>query len=112
MTTFFEIAGELIACELDETERVYGRAPPSTVSSFIRESSSSGHVAPNGRRSEDSPKASEKSFTTKVVRQSFGTGMVRTGLAILAVPDPLPFIDEAIGAVLVVGGSLLILTNL
>jgi len=37
--------------------------------------------------------------------QKIGMGMVRTGVAILSVPDPLPFIDEGIGIGLVAGGA-------
>jgi len=33
--SFFEISGEIIACELDETERLYGRPSPTGLSSLI-----------------------------------------------------------------------------
>lgn len=40
--------------------------------------------------------------------EQFGFGMVRTGVAILSVPDLLPIVDEAVGIGLVAGGAALI----
>lgn len=40
--------------------------------------------------------------------EMFGMGMVRTGVAILSVPDPLPFIDEVVGIGLVAVGATII----
>jgi hypothetical protein len=37
-----------------------------------------------------------------------GSGMVRTGVAILLVPDPIPLVDEIIGVSLIVVGSTII----
>ena len=34
-----------------------------------------------------------------------GQAMIRTGIAILAVPDPVPLIDEVVGVALVGGGA-------
>jgi hypothetical protein len=39
----------------------------------------------------------------------FGGGMIRAGIAILWVPDPLPFVDEIIGAALIGAGTGLIM---
>ena len=39
-----------------------------------------------------------------------GQAMVRTGAAILIVPDPLPLVDELVGGALVVGGAVLNIT--
>ena len=35
----------------------------------------------------------------------FGQAMIRTGIAILAVPDPIPFVDELVGMSLIGGGT-------
>ena len=43
-------------------------------------------------------------------QQLVGQAMVRTGVAILMVPDPLPLIDEVVAGALVAGGSILTLT--
>lgn len=45
------------------------------------------------------------------MRERVGFGMVRTGVAVLSIPDPLPFIDEGIGIGLVAGGAALIYTE-
>ena len=37
-----------------------------------------------------------------------GHAAVRTGAAILLVPDPLPFVDEAVGIALLAGGAYLV----
>ena len=37
--------------------------------------------------------------------ETIGQVMVRAGVAILTVPDPLPVVDEVVGVVLVVGGT-------
>jgi hypothetical protein len=43
-------------------------------------------------------------------QQMVGQAMVRTGAAILMVPDPLPLVDEVVGGALVVGGAVLTFT--
>jgi hypothetical protein len=45
------------------------------------------------------------------LRRMIGQAAVRTGIAILAVPDPLPFVDEVAGITLVAGGTYLIATS-
>lgn len=40
-------------------------------------------------------------------QSAVGQAMVRTGVAILMVPDPLPLVDEVVGGALVVGGAIL-----
>jgi len=41
-------------------------------------------------------------------RRMVGAAMVRTGVAILMVPDPVPFVDELVGAAFIgIGGALL-----
>jgi hypothetical protein len=37
-----------------------------------------------------------------------GTGMIRTGVAILMVPDPLPLVDEIVAVALIGGGATLV----
>lgn len=44
-------------------------------------------------------------------QQVVGQAMVRTGVAILMVPDPLPLIDEVVAGAMVVGGSIMTLTS-
>lgn len=44
-------------------------------------------------------------------QQLVGQAMVRTGAAILMVPDPLPLVDEVVGGALVVGGAILTMAD-
>ncbi|MDC0008374.1 hypothetical protein OAE12_01570, partial [bacterium] len=95
--SFFEISGEIIACELDETERLYGRPSPRILSSFIRESSASGATrsTTDDIIVADNDPHSLESFSKW---QMLGRGMAGAGAAILMTPDPVPVIDEVIGA--------------
>ncbi len=46
---------------------------------------------------------------TETVWRQVGSGFVRTGISILLVPDPLPVVDEVIGAAFIaIGASILI----
>lgn len=73
-----------------------------------------------GTRSRSKPAKPAMRVTTKKVeynepkddmRRLIGQAAVRTGIAILAVPDPLPFVDEVAGITLVAGGTYLIATS-
>lgn len=42
---------------------------------------------------------------SSVPMRMLGQAMIRTGIAILAVPDPIPFVDEMVGVALIGGGA-------
>jgi hypothetical protein len=54
--------------------------------------------------------ASEEIYVSGDVnyRRAVGTAMVRAGVTILLVPDPIPVVDEVVGFGLVIGGSIII----
>jgi len=108
--SFFEISGEIIACELDETERLYGRPSPVGLSSLIMMDTET----PEGfSRSQEFPAGAaggtpdEMEGTEKWGRRSFGSALVRVGTIGLMVPDPIPFVDELIFGGMIVAGVLL-----
>ena len=47
-------------------------------------------------------------YDDESARLMIGHASARTGATILLVPDPLPFVDEAVGAALLAGGVYLI----
>ncbi len=60
-------------------------------------------------RSLPSEDSSEEDFDdTSTIWRMVGSGMVRTGVAILLVPDPLPLVDEIIGVGLIAVGTTII----
>jgi hypothetical protein len=108
--SFFEISGEIIACEFDETERQYGRPSPTGLSSLLMMDTET----PEGfSRSEKQPAGptggspDDIEGNEKWAMRSFASGLVRVGTIGLMVPDPIPFVDELIfGGMIVVGVAL------
>ena len=72
----------------------------------ILQASSSTASPSTNIQSADAPRISHEVSTQRILGQS----MVRTGVAILMVPDPLPLVDEVVGGALVVGGAVLTFT--
>jgi hypothetical protein len=56
------------------------------------------------RRAPDRRTDPATNYASKI-KHLLGRTMVTTGFAILLVPDPIPVIDEVVGAVLVYGGA-------
>lgn len=66
-------------------------------------SSASGLSGGGGAGGQFSESPKEKTpYLDPSVQKQLGTGAVNTGVAILSVPDPLPFVDE-IGAIILIG---------
>jgi hypothetical protein len=104
MSTFFEIAGEVIELELDATERAYGRPSPTGLSSLLAMDSESpkGLSKPERHHAVAAGGGDLQQFTKF---QMIGRGMAGAGASILMVPDPLPYVDELVGATMVVAGT-------
>ena len=103
-SSFFEIAGEVIELELDATERVYGRPSPTGLSSLLAMDSESpkGLSKPERHHAVATGGGDLKQFSKY---QMIGRGMAGAGAAILMTPDPLPLVDEVVGAGMVVVGT-------
>ena len=101
MSTFFEIAGEVIELELDATERVYGRPSPTGLSSLLAMEPET--IEP--RFKHNAVAAGGNELQQFSATQMIGRGMAGAGASILLVPDPIPFVDEVIGAGMIVVGS-------
>jgi len=105
MTSYFEIGGHLVECSTED-------------STSLPSSKFGGIAAERPERGRNSAKAEEA--TTRVDQSLSGYGtprtyrnfalrmvanhMIRTGVIILMVPDPIPVVDEVLGAGLVYGG--------
>jgi hypothetical protein len=53
--------------------------------------------------------AGKSNSERKDLARIFGGGMIRAGIAILWVPDPIPFVDEVVGASLIGVGTGLVM---
>jgi len=109
MTSYFEISGHIVECSTDDST-----SHPS--------SSSMVSVAERPERGRNSAKdetslmsitspalAGKSNSERKDLARMFGGGMIRAGIAILWVPDPIPFVDEVVGAALIGAGTGLIM---
>jgi len=116
MTSYFEIDGEIIAVDTIGDPLDVSATPQSTLEAAMRLHEREQIAAeltgdPNSLYYEDAdladvlnePAASEMEQFTKF--QMIGRGMAGAGASILMVPDPLPFIDELVGATMVVAGT-------
>ena len=110
MSSFFEISGHIVECEDELTSLV---SPYSKVSAAERPER--GRTAARSQAS-SMPQTSSVSSSKasgddeyKDMARMFGGGMIRAGIAILWVPDPIPFVDEVIGAALIGAGTGLIM---
>jgi len=106
MTSYFEIGGHIVECET---------TPQSSLSRAIAPSQSRISASFDARAaymerpvelasSVVSSRSSSKQLIQGPVRRMIGSAMIRTGVAILMVPDPIPVIDEVVGAGLIYGG--------
>ncbi len=116
MTSYFEIDGEIIACDTIGDPFDVSAIPQSSLDAAMRLHEREQIAAeltgdPNSLYYEDAdladvlnePAASDLKEFSKF--QMIGRGMAGSGAAILMTPDPLPFVDEAVGAGMVIVGS-------
>ena len=106
MTSYFEIGGHIVECETTLQSSLSGdtsRSKPRILDSFDARAAYAERpvelVSPNV-----STPYSPASHSSQV-KTMLGSAMIRTGIAILMVPDPIPLIDEVVGAGLIYGGA-------
>jgi len=102
--SYFEIGGHLVQCQTRST------SIPSPISS-----TSSFRGAPTGlpvaqvqaqrKQKVAGGRKVEKRTIHKEGAKLVGGGMIRAGVAILMVPDPLPLVDEIAAVALIAGGA-------
>ncbi len=110
MTSYFEINGEIISCE--DAEDLVSAAPPNLPNSVI-DAAMELHEQEMKEMAFDEqywplleePAASESDLKEFSKFQMIGRGMAGAGAAILMTPDPLPLVDEVVGAGMVVVGT-------
>lgn len=106
MTSYFEIGGHIVECETTSQFSLSGvtsRSQPRIAGSFDARAA---YLERPVERTSSSPStgSTSKQIIQNPYRRMIGSAMIRTGVAILMVPDPLPIIDEVGGAALVYGG--------
>ena len=68
-------------------------------------------MVPELRSVRSKESSSEADNDKSTIWRMVGSGMVRAGVAILLVPDPIPLVDEIIGVgLIVVGGTIIALS--
>ncbi len=105
MTSYFEIGGHIVECSTAPQSSLSVSRTPLIKSRKAADSRIVGEDArPSSRTAVLSAKYSPRSHSSQV-RTMLGSAMIRTGIAILIVPDPIPLIDEVVGAGLIYGGA-------
>jgi len=106
MSSFFEIGGNLVECQTRSTSIPSSlsspssfRGAPTTLPAAQVQALQHPKVA-GGRKGDQTE--------SKRFAKMIGSGMIRAGVAILLVPDPLPFVDEIVGGLLVGGGAVMV----
>lgn len=104
MNSYFEIGGQIVECELHSTSI----SSPSPSPSSFRGAPTALPVAQVQGQRKQKVAGGRKGDRTSIRKESaklIGGGMIRAGIAILMVPDPLPLVDEIAGVVLIAGGA-------
>ena len=105
MKSYFEIGGHIVECE-----RTGLTSLPSSKSMVpVAERPERGRISAKDQASSMPQTSSVASVSDDdPFRSILGQGMIRTGVAILMVPDPVPFADEIVGAALIGVGAALV----
>ncbi len=109
LTSYFEIGGHIVECgkftsPSSSKARVSAAERPERGRTSARSQVSS--IPQTSSVSSSKPSGNDE---YKDMAGIFGGGMIRAGIAILWVPDPLPFVDEVIGAALIGAGTGLVM---
>lgn len=102
--SYFEIGGQLVECQQHST---FIPSPLPSPSSF-RGAPTALPVAQVQAQRKQKVAGGRKGDQSSMAKESaklIGSGMIRAGVAILMVPDPLPVVDEIAGLVLIAGGA-------
>jgi len=110
LSTYFEISGHIVECEDELTSLL---SPYSKVSAAERpergRTSARSQVSLIPQTSSKASSKRSRSDKRKEGAAYIGAAAIRVGVAILWVPDPIPFVDEVIGAALIGAGTGLVL---
>ena len=102
--SYFEIGGQVVECQMHSTSIPSPQPSPSS----FRGAPTDLSVAQVQEQRKQKVAGGRKGDRTIPMAKLIGQGMIRTGVAILMVPDPLPFVDEIVGGILIGGGAVLI----
>lgn len=102
--SYFEIGGHLVECQ----QRITSIPSPQLSASSFRGAPTGLPVAQVQGQRKQKVAGGRKADRTSIRKESakiVGGGMIRAGVAILMVPDPLPLVDEIAGIALIAGGA-------
>ena len=102
--SYFEIGGQLVECQQHSTSIP---SPLSSPSSFRGAPTTPTVAQVQGQRKQKvaGGRKGDRTSIRKEGAKLVGGGMIRAGVAILMVPDPLPFVDEIAAVALIAGGA-------
>jgi len=105
--SYFEIGGQLVECQLHSTSIP---SPLPSPSLFRGAPTARGVAQVQGQRNlkEAGGRKGDRTSVRKEGAKLVGGGMIRAGVAILMVPDPLPLVDEIAAVVLIGAGAALV----
>ena len=111
--SYFEIGGKIVEC--NSTSIPSSSPSPSSfrgAPTLIPEGATPrNNIEAGGRKGDHTSTTVDDRHWGKHFAGMLGTGMVRVGIGVLLVPDPLPFADEIIAAAMVGVGSGLIMIS-
>jgi hypothetical protein len=104
--SYFEIGGQLVECQQHSTSIP---SPLPSPSSFRGAPTGRAVAQVQGQRKQKvaGGRKGDLGIGRKMTK-TVGTTMIRTGVAILMVPDPLPLVDEIVAVSLIAGGATLV----
>ena len=105
--SYFEIGGQIVECQTRSTSIP---SPLPSPSSFRGAPTGLPVAQVQGQRKQKvaGGRKGEQRTIHKEGAKLVGGGMIRAGVAILMVPDPLPLVDEIIAVSLIAGGATLV----
>lgn len=109
MTSYFEISGHIVECSADDNTSHPSSLPMVSVAERPERGRNSAKDETSSMSITSPSLAGKSNSERKDLARMFGGGMIRAGIAILWVPDPIPLVDEVIGAALIGAGSGLIM---
>jgi hypothetical protein len=102
--SYFEIGGQIVECQQHSTSIP---SPLPSPSSFRGAPTALPVAQVQGQRKQKvaGGRKGDRTSMRKESAKLIGGGMIRAGVAILMVPDPLPVVDEIAGLALIAGGA-------
>ena len=106
MNSYFEIGGQLVECQQHSTS-IPSPLPSPSMFRGAPTGRAVAQVQAQRKQKVAGGRKGDRGIGRKMTK-TVGTTMIRTGVAILMVPDPLPLVDEIVAVSLIAGGATLV----